>query len=496
VKSRDVSNPLSRFATQAIEYEDGEGPPPAQVTILEDQSRSILSHNDSPDLGFRWSANPYRGCLHACAYCLDGDTPILLGDGRTRRLVEVAAGDEIYGTRVDGAHRRFTRTTVLDHWTTTKPAFRLTLADGTTLVASGDHRFLTDRGWKHVTGEREILDAECMLVGGRFLGNGDRCAPDARLRVVAIEPVGERVLYDITTGTGDFIANGVVSHNCYARPYHEYLDLGAGTDFDTKIVVKPKAAELLRAKFEHSSWKGELVMFSGVTDCYQAIEAQLGLTRACLEVCLEYRNPVSIITKSALVERDVELLAELAREAGAHVNVSLAWIDAEDARAIEPWAPSPARRLKVIETMAAAGVPVGIMSAPIIPGLNDEQIPRLLEAAKNAGAAWAGWTLLRLPGPVAEVFPERLRAAMPLSADKVLGRIREARGGEKMTDGAFHSRFRGKGAYADFIANLFTTTARRLGLVPRADRVDGAYDEEPPSRFRRPPPRTAQLSLF
>ena len=154
-------------------------------------------------------------------------------------------------------------------------------------------------------------------------------------------PLGDQPLFDITTGTGDFIANGVISHNCYARPTHEYLDMGAGTDFDTKIVFKPKAAELLREAFDKPSWKGELVMFSGVTDCYQAIEKELQLTRQCLEVCLEYRNPVAIISKSALVERDVDLIAELAREAGAHLSVSLAWIDAELARTIEPWAASP-----------------------------------------------------------------------------------------------------------------------------------------------------------
>lgn len=351
MKARAAKNPLGRFVEQAVEYDPGEGPPPADVTLYEDRSRSILSENKSPDLGFRWSANPYRGCLHACSYC-------------------------------------------------------------------------------------------------------------------------------------------------YARPYHEYLDLGAGTDFDTKIAVKPNAAELLRAAFDAPRWAGELVMFSGVTDCYQPIEAKLGITRACLEVCLAYRNPVSVITKSALVERDAELLAELAREAGAHVNVSLAWLDADDARALEPWAPAPARRLKVIEALARAGVPVGIMAAPIIPGLNDEQIPGLLAAARDAGAAWAGWTLVRLPGTVAEVFPERLRVAMPLSADKVLARIRGARGGAKLTDGKFHRRFRGEGAYADFIADLFATTAARLGLEARADRVGDAYEPEPPSRFRRPSARPAQLSLF
>jgi DNA repair photolyase len=344
MQSRDVSNPANRFAKAAVEYDPGEGPPPATVTIIEDHSRSILSRNDSPDLSFRWSANPYRGCLHACAYC-------------------------------------------------------------------------------------------------------------------------------------------------YARPSHEYLDLGAGTDFDTKIVVKPRAAELLREAFDKPSWQGELVMFSGVTDCYQAIEAQVHLTRAMLEVCLAYRNPVAIITKSALVERDVELIAELAREAGAHVSVSLAWLDAELARAIEPWAPAPARRLKVIETFARAGVPVSVMCAPIIPGLNDGQVIQVLEAARDAGATSAGWVLLRLPGAVKQVFEDRVRAALPLAADKILHRIRETRGGDKLYDPRFLVRGRGEGVYAEAIAGVFAATVRRLGLGNRDD------ERELPSRFRRPA-KGGQLSLF
>jgi DNA repair photolyase len=499
VKSRDVSNPLSRFAKTAVEYDDGEGPPPAQVTLLEDHSRSILSRNDSPDLGFRWSANPYRGCLHACSYCLGPDTEVLLADRSTRRIADLLPGDEICGTTVEGRHRRYVRTRVLDHWMTRKPAHRIELSTGTELVASADHRFLARDGWRFVgDGRRPGLTTEDTVMGGPLESIVDGAFVGEHGRVVSIEPVGEQTLYDITTGTGDFIANGVISHNCYARPHHEYLDMGAGTDFDTKIVVKPRAAELLREAFDDRKWKGELVMFSGVTDCYQAIEAKLGITRACLEVCLEYRNPVSIISKSALVERDASLLAELAREAGCHVNVSLAWIDAEDARAIEPWAASPERRLKVIETLARAGVPVGIMCAPIIPGLNDGQIPKLLERARDAGAQWAGWTLLRLPGAVAQVFPERLRAAMPLSAEKVLHRINETRGGgTKMNDARFHSRFRGQGAYAETIAMLFRTTAERLGLRPRGDlRPDEIYEVEPPTKFRRPPPRTGQLALF
>jgi DNA repair photolyase len=229
-------------------------------------------------------------------------------------------------------------------------------------------------------------------------------------------------------------------------------------------------------------------MFSGVTDCYQAIERDLELTKQCLQVCLEYRNPVAIISKSALVERDVDLIAELAREAGAHLSVSLAWLDAELQRTIEPWAASPARRLKVIETFAKAGVPVGIMMAPIIPGLNDNQIVKLLEAAQSAGAQWAGWTLLRLPGVVKDVFEERLRVRLPLVADKVMHRVRETRGGDKLYDPRFGVRGRGVGVYAETIKALFDTTVARLGLNQR-DYGDA------PSRFRRPD-RSKQLSLF
>lgn len=672
MQDRPTSNPTNRFRDVAVAYDDGETPPASSITILDDASRSILAHNDSPDIGFRWSVNPYRGCLHACAYCLDGDTPILLATGRTRALRDLAVGDEIFGTRVDGHHRRLVKTRVRAHWKTTKPAFRLTLGDGTTLIASGDHRFLTERGWKYVqpggpgqrphltpnntllgfgrfaaraaetadyrrgyiTGVirsdaltfddshafrfRRSLDASAVervehylrlahihtrgpfsprttfkrivaligslalsddktadwhagFVAGIFDAEGSRSAhvlritnadPEllrrvsrslaalgfdhaiepfreasgrtpisavrirggisahlrflhatgcaigrkwnleglairtrADLRVTSIEPLGERELFDITTGTEDFIANGVVSHNCYARPTHEYLDLGAGTDFDTKIVVKRRAPELLREAFAKPSWKGELVMFSGVTDCYQLVERELRLTRGCLEVCLEYKNPVSVISKSALLERDVDLFAALAKEARCHVSVSLAWTDAEMARAIEPWAPSPERRLRVIETLAKAGVHVGIMMAPIIPGLNDSQMVELMERAAAAGATTAGWVLLRLPGAVAQVFPDRLRAAMPLVADRVLHRIKETRGGgEKLYDSRFHTRGRGEGIYAGVIANMFETTAKRLGLVGRYDDMP-EDDPDVPTTFRRPV-RSGQLKLF
>lgn len=689
MKPRPTENPPVRFRDVTVTYDEGDGPPPATITLLEDQSRSILSENDSDDLDFRWSANPYRGCQHACSYCLSGDTRIMLGDGRTRALRDLKVGDEIYGTEVTNGVRRYVRTRVLDHWTTLRVAFRVTLADGTELVASGDHRFLTERGWKHVHplicgGQRPYLTTNNSLMGmGRVAPPPDECGDYRRgyltgtirgdallrrydysgrrgrsdvqhqfrlalidlealrrtqgyltaleietqeyefqaaragyhalrairtharshferitdeiqypevvsegwtkgflaglfdaegsrsggvfrisnsdlemlsraeagmrglgfdvvleppadaarakpvwnlrlrggvhehlrffhttnpaisrkwdlaglavkhpvdLRVTKIERIGLQQLFDITTGTSDFIANGVVSHNCYARPNHEYLDLGAGTDFDTKIIVKPRAAELLRAAFDKPSWTGELVMFSGVTDCYQPIEKELQLTRQCLEVCLEYKNPISIITKSALIERDIELIAELARETSVSLNISLAWTDAEMARTIEPWAASPQRRLKVLEAFAKAGVPVGIMIAPVIPGLNDSQMVGLLEAAKDAGAQWAGWTLLRLPGAVKEVFEGRLRVSLPLVADRVMHRVRETRGG-KLYDSTYFTRGRGVGVYAQTIATMFESTVKRLGLHER---------EEPEAKptFRRPPKRGDQLKLF
>ncbi|MGE0870936.1 MAG: radical SAM protein [Kofleriaceae bacterium] len=377
-----------------------------------------------------------------------------------------------------------------------KLAYRLVLDDGGELIASGDHRFLSTAGWKYVAAadaadRRPVLTTDDHLVArsrGHHVDDGAGRS-FTRVRIKSISVLGKRELFDITTGTGDFIANGVVSHNCYARPSHEYLDMGAGTDFDTKIVVKRDAPQLLREAFDKKSWVGETVMFSGVTDCYQAIERELELTRRCLEVCLEYRNPVSIISKSALVERDLDLFAELARHARIAVMVSLAFTNNQLSRSIEPWAASPDRRFKVIEALAAAGVPVGVMCAPIIPGVNDSQLIGVLERAAECGATMAGWSLLRLPGVVKQVFEERIRVALPLAADKVLHRIRETRGGEKLYDARFHTRGRGEGPYAETIATLFDTTVARLGLNKRED-SDG------PTTFCRPPPRSGQLSLF
>jgi len=313
-----ISNPPNPWATTEVEYLDGVSPPEVRLEVFADHTRQILSKNDSPDVGFTWSVNPYRGCFHACAYC-------------------------------------------------------------------------------------------------------------------------------------------------YARPSHEYLSFGAGTDFDRKILVKLRAPELLHAALRKKTWKKEPIVFSGVTDCYQPLEASYKLTRRCLEVCADAANPVGIITKSALVERDIDVLQALARAASVHVTVSVPFWNPERARAIEPYVATPQRRLRTVETLARAGISVGVNVAPIIPGLNDHDVPRILAAARAAGASDAGYVLLRLPGSVKTVFEERLRASLPLTADRVLHRIRETRGGE-LYDSRFGVRGRGEGNYALAIRTLFTTTAARLGL--------------------------------
>lgn len=275
---------------------------------------------------------------------------------------------------------------------------------------------------------------------------------------------------------------------CYARPSHEYLSFGAGTDFDTKIVVKRNAPALLRAAFDKPSWKGELVMFSGVTDCYQPLEASLRLTRGCLEVCAEYKNPVAIVTKAPLIERDVDVLQQLHRDASVRVALSVPIWDEQFARAIEPGVATPRRRIATIETLAKAGIPVSVMVAPIIPGVSDEGMAKVLEAAHDAGATGAGYVLLRLPGSVKQVFESRIRAALPLRAEKILHRIRETRGG-RLYDSRFHVRGRGEGQYADAIEQVFDATVKRLRM-----NVEPASERQ--GTFVRPAKQGPQLSLF
>jgi uncharacterized protein len=351
-----IANPQNPWHRTEIEYL--EEPPDAGLHLYDDKTKNVLSENDSPDIGFRWSLNPYRGCMHACAYC-------------------------------------------------------------------------------------------------------------------------------------------------YARPFHEYLGFGAGTDFDRHIVVKRDAARLLRETFERPTWKGELIVFSGATDCYQPIEATFGITRACLEVCRDYRNPVSIITKSPTIERDIDVLTALAERTSVRICVSIPFFEPEKARAVEPYVATPERRFRIIERLAKAGLDVGVNVAPLIPGLSDEEVPRILKAAHDAGARKAHMVLLRLPGPVKQVFEARLRANFPLRAEKVLARIRDTRSGQ-LNDPRFGSRWRGEGEYADILSQLFRKHAARLGLAVwepmDPDAMDhagfGANGGGLGSTFRRPTDRGGQLRLL
>jgi DNA repair photolyase len=266
------------------------------------------------------------------------------------------------------------------------------------------------------------------------------------------------------------------------------LGFGAGTDFDTKVAVKSRAPELLRKAFDRPSWKGELLVFSGVTDCYQPLEASLRLTRGCLEVCAEYQNPVGIITKAPLIERDLAVLERLRDVARVTVTVSIPFFRPDIARALEPGVATPKRRIQTIQTLAKAGIPVGVNVAPLIPGL-DEDMPSVLEHAAEAGARWAGSIVLRLPGSVKEVFETRLRRELPLHADKVMHRVREMRGG-KLYDARFGRRQRGDGVYAEQMAALFALTCQRLGLN------EATVPAPQASTFRRPAKQRAQLGLF
>ncbi|MBS0172323.1 MAG: PA0069 family radical SAM protein [Nitrospira sp.] len=332
-----ISNPPNRF--ESAQRERLEPAARARVELFEDDTQQILSRNESPDLPFRWSVNPYRGCFHACAYC-------------------------------------------------------------------------------------------------------------------------------------------------YARPSHEYWGFGAGTDFESKIVVKRRAADLLRRAFDKPSWRGELVVFSGNTDCYQPIESTLGLTRACLEACADYQNPVGVITKGALLVRDLDLFQRLRDRAWIRVYFSIAFADDDMARRVEPQAPSVTARFEAMRLLSEAGIPTGISVAPIIPGLNDEAIPDVLSRAKEAGATTATWSVLRLPGHVEPVFLERMREAFPGRIAKIVHRIQEVRGGA-MSETKFFSRLQGAGHYWECLEQLWEVSRRRAGFV---------RDEKPvPRTFRCP---TAQQSLF
>jgi DNA repair photolyase len=669
-------------ATRLPGYRDGavvrsfDAPEALDIRFYEVQARSALNRVPAASkMPFRWTINPYRGCTHACTYCASGETPILMADGSHKPLARLRVGDAIYGTERRGNYRRYVRTTVLDNWGSVKPAHRVTLEDGTELVASGDHRFLTERGWKHVrpaqrpaqrpflatgnvllgtgqfvSGPEQSADYERGYLCGMIRGNGnlvtyshdrsrqatpdvvhrsklalcddealDRAeryllahevrtqrfvfhagsertgraqairtqtrsnyerirelirwpldptdewrkgflagifdvegsgaevirisngdeqilrwiascldafgfwsvleppaangvrsirmrgglrewlrffhlvAPairrkldidgialksDARTAVVAIEPLETMRLYDITTGTGDFIANGVVSHNCFARPTHTYLGFDAGRDFEREIVVKVNVPEVVRAELARPSWRGEHIALGTNTDPYQWVESRYKLMPGILEALRDARNPCSILTKSPLLLRDLELMKEIAAVTDISANLSIPTLDAKAWRATEPHTPHPRARLEAVAELNRAGIPTGVLIAPVMPGINDapEQIEPLIEAAVEAGATGIGGVALHLRGEVKPIFFAWLRRERPDLVER-------------------YEELYGRGAYAPI------DERRRLAALVRHETHSW------PSRFRsraemtgsdsRPlPPAEIQGSLF
>jgi DNA repair photolyase len=337
-----VSNPPNPWAAAEVEWL-GE-PPAAELEVYEEEVKRALAENDSPDVGFRWSLNPYRGCFSACAYC-------------------------------------------------------------------------------------------------------------------------------------------------YARSSHQYWGFGAGTDFDRKIIVKTNAPARLREELSRPSWKGETIAFSGNTDCYQPLEATYRITRRCVEVCRDFRNPVGIITKHALIRRDIDLLAAMSRETKVSATLSIPFADDATGRAIEPGASLPSQRFETLRILSDAGIRTGIGIAPVIPGLNDSDIATLLERARDAGATRAFLILVRLSGQTLPVFEERLAEAFPDRARKIWHAIEEMRGG-KRNETRFHDRMVGSGPRWEAIEALFEAQCRRLGL--NTDPGEDADDE--PAASRRPSPQSELFS--
>ena len=594
-----------------------DAPEALSTNFYEVRAKTILNRvPEASQMPFRWTINPYRGCTHACTYCALGETPVLTADGRHKPLAELEVGDAIYGTQIGvSGYRRYVRTTVLDKWTTIKTAYRVRLEDGTELVTSGDHRLLTDRGWKHVLNSRRnepdrphlttrnrlvgtgafapqpvqnadyrrgylcgivrgdgtlgmysyqrrgrrrdthyrfrlaLTDLEALrrarsflsqadvvtservfqraagghrevrsissgsaasfervtgliawptlpgldwcrgflagvfdAEGGRnafalriantdphILGWTEACARRlgfdvgidhtnhangleyirirgglsehlrffhltdpaitrkreidgqmvktfADLRVAEIEPLGRAMpLYDITTGTGDFIANGVVSHNCFARPTHKYLDFDAGRDFEREIVVKVNAPERLRVELARPSWRGEHIALGTNTDPYQWVEGRYKLMRGIWEAMIDARNPGSILTKSPLLLRDLDLMKELAGRAQFSAALSVPTLDENAWRATEPHTPHPRARLEAVAELVRAGIPTGILVAPLMPGVNDgpEQLAPLLELAAESGASFVTGIALHLRADVRRLFFEWLADNRP-----------------------------------------------------------------------------------
>jgi DNA repair photolyase len=272
---------------------------------------------------------------------------------------------------------------------------------------------------------------------------------------------------------------------CYARPTHEYLGFSAGLDFESKIMVKTEAARLLEAELSSPRWDPQTLVLSGVTDPYQPVERKLRITRSCLEVLLKFRNPVAIITKNRLVTRDTDILGALAEQRASAVNISVTSLDPKLQQILEPRTSAPSARLETIAKLREAGIPVGVMVAPIIPGLTDHEVPKILQACAEAGAQFAGYTVVRLPWAVAPLFENWLEEHFPDRKEKVLGRLRDIRGNGRINSTQWHTRIKGQGFFAEQIAHIFEVSCRRFGL--------NARPKLSISSFRRP---NEQLKLW
>ena len=567
------------------------------LTFHEVEARSIINPSPPGTPWFNYTINAYRGCSHACTYCLSGDTQILMADGRIKQIADVRVGDRVYGTERHGTYRRFVDAVVLDQWCSVRPALRVTCSDGSTVIASPDHRFLTDQGWKYITAAEQgtmqrphltlnnrviglgpppappkqegdyklgylcgmlrgngrwgtysysrpgrtqfdvhrfrlaladhealerarayltefgvdtdefvfspatetyrqmrairsskrssvesvrrivewpvepsdewskgflagIFDAEgsystgvlrisnmdrslieqinrsltrlqfsylveatrrvktVRIIGGRpehlrfFLSvdpaitrkrsfTGTAVKLQSKIEVTSIEHLGFAIpMFDLTTTTGDFIANGLISHNCFARPTHEYLGFDMGKDFETQIVVKVNAVDLVRAETAPGRWGGDSIAMGTNTDPYQAAEGKYRLTKGVIEVLVERENPFSILTKSPLVLRDLDLIVEASKRAEIRVDFSIPTLDQDVWRRTEPGTPHPRKRIEAVGRFNEAGVKSGVMMAPLMPGISDspEQIAAVKRAARNVGAQWCHEVKLHLRG--------------------------------------------------------------------------------------------------
>ncbi len=475
IKGRGAAeNPPNRF--ERLSYEDDPEAfdpeaPPQPTQYFRDATKSIIATNQSPDVGFDASINPYRGCAHGCSYCLGPDTPVLFADWVWRPIGEVEVGDVLIGFDEfpeKGRTRKYRLSEVRDVWWSRQQTVRLVTASGD-VTTTESHRWLVrDRGWTctHNLERGAALASPHWGEAGRRPGEGETERDDFALQprpIEAAERGAVRDVVDITTSTGTFFAAGLATHNCFARPTHEYLGFSAGLDFETKIMVKDDAAALLRRELASPRWKPQTLGLSGVTDPYQPIEKKLAITRGCLEVLAEFRNPVAVITKNQLVTRDVDFLGELARHDAAAVFMSVTTLRPELQKVLEPRASPPAQRLRAIETLASAGVTVGVLVGPVIPALTDHELPAILDAARRAGAKFGSYVVLRLPYAVKDVFLRWLDDHAPERKEKILSRIRDLRDG-KLNDASFGSRMRGAGAFADEIRELFRIGCRRAGM--------------------------------